>query len=140
MDDSSTIFFQPELFPQTQPVPEAFQTQEPPNPVDLLADGFDVSPPTCPAAPVSGTAPVNDPTINPADDSSTVPLNSERSFANSFQSAIQQLTSSMSGQSATLALKIRENKSSAFRKELDRYDGDGSTFLDFRDDVTRHLR
>mmetsp|Transcript_19533 Transcript_19533/g.30077 ORF Transcript_19533/g.30077 Transcript_19533/m.30077 type:complete len:90 (+) Transcript_19533:231-500(+) len=45
MDDSSTIFFQPELFPQTQPIPEAFQTQEAPNPVDLLADGFDVSPP-----------------------------------------------------------------------------------------------
>ena len=139
MNDSDSVFFQPELFPQAQPVPEAFRPQEPPTPVDLLAEGFDVSPPPRPNVPFSGTAPASD-SNDPADDPSTVPLESDRSIANSLQSAIQQLTSSVSDQSATLILKIRENKSSAFRKESDRYDGDGAAFLDFRDDITRHLR
>jgi len=39
-----------------------------------------------------------------------------------------------------LSYKIRENKSSAFRKDKDRYNSDGSTFISFRDAVERHLR
>ena len=40
---------------------------------------------------------------------------------------------------ATLLYKIRENKSSAFRKDKDRYNGDDSTFISFCDDAERHL-
>jgi len=72
-------------------------------------------------------------------DASTTPMeNSNASIAESIKSLLQEFQNN--NLNATLLYKIRENKSSAFRKDKDRYNGDGSTFISFRDDAERHLR
>jgi len=64
--------------------------------------------------------------------------NSNASIAESIKSLLEEFQNNNSN--ATILYKIRENKSSAFSKDKDRYNGDGSTFTSFRDDADRHLR
>jgi len=62
----------------------------------------------------------------------------ETTVADSIKSLLNEIRAK-DATNATLLYKIRENKSSAFRKNKDRYNGDGSTFISFRDDAERHL-
>jgi len=72
-------------------------------------------------------------------DANTTPIdNSNSSIAESIKSLLHEIKNNNSN--ATLLHKIIENKSSAFRKDKDRYNADGSTFISFRDDAERHLR